>query len=42
MKYDLEEYFGIEIQIKVLDFEFKITFVWLDSSMLSPKKFYKF
>jgi hypothetical protein len=31
----LEEYFGIEVQIKVIDLEFQIISIWLDS-MLSP------
>jgi len=36
IKFYLEEYLGIDIQIKVVDFEFQIPSVWLDSPMLSP------
>ena len=36
MNYSVEEYFGIDIQINVEDFEFQIPSVWLDSPMPSP------
>jgi hypothetical protein len=35
MKYNLEEYFGIDVQMKVIDLEFFILFIQLDSPMLS-------
>jgi hypothetical protein len=36
IKYNLEENFGINIQMKVIDLEFLILSIWLDSPMLSP------
>jgi hypothetical protein len=30
MKYNLEELFEVDVEIKVLDFEFKIKSMWLD------------
>jgi hypothetical protein len=41
IKYYLEEYFGIDVQIKVLDFEFWILPIWLDSPTFSPTFCYK-
>jgi len=38
----LKEYFGIDIQIKVVDFEFEIPSVQLDLFILSQIFFYKF
>jgi hypothetical protein len=35
IKYNLEEYFGIDIQMKVIDLEFLIPSMRLDSPMLS-------
>jgi hypothetical protein len=35
MKYNLEEYFGIKVQMKVIDLKFLILSIWLDSPMLS-------
>jgi hypothetical protein len=40
IKYYLEEYFEIDVQIKVIDVEFLIQSIWLDSPMLSPIFFY--
>jgi hypothetical protein len=34
IKYNLEKYFGINVQIKVIDLEFLILSIWLDSPML--------
>jgi hypothetical protein len=34
-EYYLEEYFGIDVQMKVMDLEFLILFIQLDSPMLS-------
>jgi hypothetical protein len=33
--YNLEEYFGIDVQMKVVDLESFILSIWLDSPMLS-------
>jgi hypothetical protein len=35
IKYNLEEYFGINVQMKVIDLEFLILSIQLDSPMLS-------
>jgi hypothetical protein len=35
IKYNLEEYFGIDVQMKVIDLEFFILSIQLDSPMLS-------
>jgi hypothetical protein len=35
MKYNLEEYFGIDVQMQVIDLEFLIPSMRLDSPMLS-------
>jgi hypothetical protein len=35
MKYNLEEYFGIDVQMEVIDLEFLILSIRLDSPMLS-------
>jgi hypothetical protein len=35
LKYNLEEYFGIDVQMKVIDLEFLILSIQLDSPMLS-------
>jgi hypothetical protein len=35
IKYNLEEYFGIDVQMKVIDLEFFIISIRLDSPMLS-------
>ena len=42
IKYDLEEYFEIAIQIKVVDLKKNILSIWLDPLILSPIFFYKF
>jgi hypothetical protein len=36
IKYYLEEYFGIDVQMKVINFEYWILFVWLDFPTISP------
>ena len=41
IRYYLEEYFGIDVQTKVLDFEFEIPFLRFDSLILSPIINYK-
>jgi hypothetical protein len=35
IEYNLEEYFGIDEQMKVIDLEFFILSIWLDSPMLA-------
>jgi hypothetical protein len=35
IKYNLEDYFGIDVQMKVIDLEFLILSIRLDSPMLS-------
>jgi hypothetical protein len=40
IKYNLEEYFGINVQIKVIDLEFFILSIQLDSPMLSLMVYY--
>jgi hypothetical protein len=35
IKYNLKEYFGIDVQMKIIDLEFLILSVWLNSPMLS-------
>jgi hypothetical protein len=35
INYNLEENFGIDVQMKVIDLEFLILFIWLASPMLS-------
>jgi hypothetical protein len=42
MKYYLEEYFGIDAQMKVIDLKFLILSVWVDSPIQSPIFYYKF
>jgi hypothetical protein len=36
INYYVEQYFGIDIQMKVTDIEFYIPSVWFDSLVLSP------
>jgi hypothetical protein len=41
IKYYLEEYFGIDVQMKVTDLEFWILSIWLDSPMPSLILYHK-
>jgi hypothetical protein len=42
IKYYLKEYFGIDVQMKVIDYEFWILSLHFDSPMLSPIFYYIF
>jgi hypothetical protein len=35
IKYNFEEYFGIDVQMKVVDLEFLIVSIWLDSAIMN-------